>query len=98
MMPAGMLGAGWLPERVGMIGGAAAWLLLGAVVVLVLASIAVLAISARLPASKEGFSTELRQRTWAWWYMIGVLGAALLLGETVTLLLFAVLSLSLIHI
>ena len=32
MMPAGMLGAGWLPERVGMIGGAAAWLLLGAVV------------------------------------------------------------------
>lgn len=93
MAPAGMLGAGWLPERIGMIGGAAAWLLLGAVVVLILASIAVLVISARLPASKEGFSTELRQRTWAWWYMIGVLGAALLLGETVTLLLFAVLSL-----
>ena len=42
MMPSGMLGAGWLPERIGMIGGAAAWLLLGAVVVLILASIAVL--------------------------------------------------------
>lgn len=92
-VPAGLLGVDRLPERLGMIGGSAAWLAAGAVVVLVLASIAVLVISARLPESKAGFSVELRQRTWAWWYMIGVLVLALLLGETAVVLLFAVLSL-----
>ena len=91
--PAGLLGLDGLPQQIGLIGGAAAWLLAGSVVVLILATLLVLALTARMPAAKAGFSTELRQRTWAWWYMIGVLGIALLGGETAVILLFAVLSL-----
>lgn len=89
----GLLGVDVLPAQIGAIGGTAAWLLAGAVVVLVLASIAVLAITRALPGTRADLGLELRRRTWAWWLMIGVLGLALLLGETVTVVLFAALSL-----
>ncbi|WP_209280913.1 phosphatidate cytidylyltransferase [Kocuria sp. JC486] len=80
-------------QHIGMVSGQSAWLLGGAVVALVLATAVVTAITSRLPETKATFSKELRQRTWAWWIMIGALGAALLAGETAVVVLFAVLSL-----
>lgn len=65
----------------------------GAVGVLVVASIVAVVLSATLRAERhQGLVTNLRQRTWAWWIMIGVLAIALALGELATVLLFAVLS------
>lgn len=77
----------------GLVGGPAATLLLGTLGVLVVASLLVLVISWRLRDPRHAALTlNLRQRTAAWWVMIGILGAGLLLGETALVLLFAVLS------
>ncbi|KAA9394251.1 phosphatidate cytidylyltransferase [Kocuria coralli] len=89
----------WLAEvfegttRIGLVGGQAAWLLAGALVVLLAATVVVELISASVLKDKASFRSELRQRTWAWWIMIGALGLTLLVGETAVVVLFAVLSL-----
>ncbi len=74
----------------GLLGGPAATLALGAGVVLVVATLIVLLVSWRLP--KGPLTENLRQRTWAWWIMIAVLVAGLVVGETATILIFAALS------
>lgn len=78
---------------IGLIGGQSAWLLVGAVAVLLMATAIVETMSALMLGGRPAFKSELRQRTWAWWIMIGALGLTLLLGETAVILLFAVLSL-----
>lgn len=78
---------------IGLIGGDAATLLLGCAGVLVLATAIVLLLSWRLSDERHrGLTTNLRQRTWAWWVMIGILAVGLALGETALVVLFAVLS------
>lgn len=68
-------------------------LLAGVAIVLVVASIATMVLSRVLAAEKHrGLITNLRLRVWAWWIMIAVVAAALAAGETVTVILFAVLS------
>ena len=78
--------------RIGMISGEAVILLGGAIAVLLIATGIVMVISKSLGPERAAFADELQRRTWAWWYMIGALGGALLLGETAVVLLFAVLS------
>ncbi|MDO5494928.1 MAG: phosphatidate cytidylyltransferase, partial [bacterium] len=70
------------------------WILLAGVgAVLVLATIVTVVLSMRLRGEKHrGLITNLRLRVWAWWIMIGVIAAALAIGETATVALFMVLS------
>ncbi len=78
---------------IGLIGGDAAALLAGTGVILVVATVIVLLVSWRLSDERHrSLTVNLRQRTWAWWIMIGVLGVGLALGETALVALFAVLS------
>lgn len=78
---------------IGLIGGDAADLLLGTGVVLVVATAIVLLVSWRLKAERhQTLTRNLRQRTWAWWIMIGALALGLAIGETAIVILFAVVS------
>lgn len=78
---------------IGLIGGNAATLLLGAAAVLVMATVVVLLVSWRLSGERhQSLTRDLKQRTWAWWIMIGVLALGLAVGETAIVVLFAVLS------
>ncbi|MDO5534329.1 MAG: phosphatidate cytidylyltransferase [Propionibacteriaceae bacterium] len=78
---------------IGLIGGEAATLLLGTLGVLAVATVIVLLVSWRLRGEKHAALTlNLRQRTGAWWIMIGILAVGLALGETALIVLFAALS------
>lgn len=70
------------------------WRLLGGVgVVLVVATIATLILSRALrDARHRDLITNLRLRVGAWWIMVALLAGMLMAGETVTIVLFAVLS------
>lgn len=77
----------------GLIGGDALTLLVGTLGALVLATVIVLVLSRVLRGERHAALTlNLRQRTFAWWVMIGILGVGLALGETALLALFAILS------
>jgi len=80
--------------RIGLIDRDAAWLLLGVLGVLLLAS----GITAALTLPRRGAPlpsvlANLRDRVAAWWIMVAVLAVALGLGETATVILFYLLSL-----
>lgn len=78
---------------VGLIDATGWRLLLGVLAVLIIASLATLILSHTLTSERHaGLITNLRARTWAWWGMVAVIAGVLMLGETPTVILFAVLS------
>ena len=78
---------------IGLLDGTGWRLLIGAVVVLVTASIVTAILGVTLRAERhEGLLQNLRARIWAWWIMVALLVGVLMAGETVTILLFAGLS------
>lgn len=80
-------------RTIGLIDATGWTLLAGVGAVLVIATIVTLILSRALRDEKHrGLITNLRLRVWAWWIMIGVIAAALALGETATVVLFLLLS------
>ncbi|WP_150460717.1 phosphatidate cytidylyltransferase [Nesterenkonia ebinurensis] len=80
--------SGW---EVGLLDDTAIKLLGGVVIILIMASAAAWILKSRLGAT--GTITNLTQRINAWWLMAAVIGAVLAAGETVTIVLFLLLSL-----
>lgn len=80
--------------RFGLLDGAALWLLAGVLGVLVISTLASWILTRTLSADRHGaLLTNLRQRIYAWWIMIAALFGALAVGETATIVMFAILSL-----
>lgn len=80
--------SGW---EIGLLDDTALRLLAGVVVILVIASTVAWILSRRLGTTST--ITNLKQRINAWWLMVALIGAVLAAGETVTILLFLLLSL-----
>lgn len=76
---------------VGLLDSTALKLLGGVVVVLVIASLTAWLLGRRLGATST--ITNLKQRINAWWLMVALIGAVLAAGETLTIILFLLLSL-----
>ncbi|OKL54419.1 phosphatidate cytidylyltransferase [Bowdeniella nasicola] len=80
--------------RIGLIDTSTWHLLAGVGAILVLATIITVILSLRLTApAHEGLLTNLKQRVYAWWIMVGVILATLALGEIAVIILFLVISL-----
>ncbi|GAA3291385.1 phosphatidate cytidylyltransferase [Arthrobacter citreus] len=80
--------SGW---ELGLLDSTSLKLLGGVVVVLVLATVTAWLLGRRLGST--GTIVNLKQRINAWWLMVALIGAVLAAGETVTILLFLLLSL-----
>lgn len=78
---------------IGLLDVKAWWLIGGVGAVLVIATLVTFILAAKLPGERHaGLISNLKSRIFAWWIMVGIVTIALMAGETVTILLFLLMS------